>query len=238
MTARLPFDPDLGHGSFPVRLLLPVCIALAFMARLLYRHLRDPLRDIPGPWLARYTRLWLYLEIRNGRFHTKNIELHRRYGPIVRIAPNEYSIDDPDSIRTIYGHGTKFIKSPWYTASGPPSQHEGVVVSIFSDRNPARHAENRRKVANAYALSALIETERYIDSTMVAFFQHLDHFASSGESFNLGNWLQFYAFDVIGELTVRDFELSCPSALIMSTLKGVLWAHILWIVWETIWVSR
>lgn len=31
-------------------------------------------------------------------------------GPIVRIAPNYYSIDDMEAIKTIYGHGTEFIK--------------------------------------------------------------------------------------------------------------------------------
>ena len=31
-------------------------------------------------------------------------------GAIVRIAPNEYSIDDPDAVKVIYGHGTNFVK--------------------------------------------------------------------------------------------------------------------------------
>lgn len=28
----------------------------------------------------------------------------------MRIAPNYYSIDDMEAIKTIYGHGTEFIK--------------------------------------------------------------------------------------------------------------------------------
>lgn len=31
-------------------------------------------------------------------------------GPVVRIAPNQYSIDDPSSAKIIYGHGTDFVK--------------------------------------------------------------------------------------------------------------------------------
>lgn len=31
-------------------------------------------------------------------------------GPIVRIAPNEYSFEDLQAVKTIYGHGTKFAK--------------------------------------------------------------------------------------------------------------------------------
>lgn len=37
---------------------------------------------------------------------TKDILL----GPIVRITPYEYSIDDPEAVKPIYGHGTQFIK--------------------------------------------------------------------------------------------------------------------------------
>lgn len=31
-------------------------------------------------------------------------------GPIVRIAPNEYSIDDPAAAKAIYGSGRGFVK--------------------------------------------------------------------------------------------------------------------------------
>lgn len=31
-------------------------------------------------------------------------------GAIVRIAPHYYSIDDPEAIKVIYSHGSKFVK--------------------------------------------------------------------------------------------------------------------------------
>jgi hypothetical protein len=133
-----------------------------------------------------------------------------QYGPVVRIAPNEYSIDDPHALRVIYGHGTKFIKGPWYLASGPPSQHPGVVVSIFADRNPERHAASRRKAANAYSLTALLEMEPYVDSTTAVFMKHLENFAATAEVFDIRHWLQCYAFDVIGEITVKFYCLHMP----------------------------
>ena len=70
----------------------------------------DPLRDIPGPLLARFTRLWYFIEIYKGSFELTEIELHKKYGPIVRIAPYEYSIDDVEAAKTIYGHGNSFPK--------------------------------------------------------------------------------------------------------------------------------
>lgn len=76
----------------------------------LLQYILDPLRDIPGPFLARFTRLWYFLEIYKGTYELTDIELHKKYGAIVRIAPYEYSIDDVEAARTIYGHGTSFIK--------------------------------------------------------------------------------------------------------------------------------
>ena len=76
----------------------------------LIRFILDPLRDIPGPFLARFTRLWYFIEIYKGSFEQTDIELHKIYGAIVRIAPGEYSVDDVEAARTMYGHGTAFIK--------------------------------------------------------------------------------------------------------------------------------
>lgn len=42
--------------------------------------------------------------------HLLNIKLHQQHGPIVRIAPNEYSIDDPESVQLIYGARGAFPK--------------------------------------------------------------------------------------------------------------------------------
>jgi len=92
----------------------PTTFILFFPAIFLFYHfvqyILDPLRSIPGPFLARFTRLWYCLEIYKGSFEVVDVELHRKYGPIVRIAPHEYSIDDVDAARTIYGLGNAFVK--------------------------------------------------------------------------------------------------------------------------------
>jgi hypothetical protein len=87
--------------------------ALLFVINLAYKLYQDPLRDIPGPFVARFTRWWYFWRVYRGNFEEDNLALHRKYGSIVRIAPNQYSIDDPSSIKTIYGIGSRFTKSAW-----------------------------------------------------------------------------------------------------------------------------
>jgi hypothetical protein len=96
----------LLHVSPTTLLLLP----LVFLIYHIIQYILDPLRSIPGPFLARFTRLWYFLEIYKGSFEATDVELHKKYGAIVRIAPGEYSIDDVDAARTIYGHGNAFKK--------------------------------------------------------------------------------------------------------------------------------
>lgn len=41
---------------------------VAFLVYHVYQLARDPLRGLPGPWLARYTRLWELRELHEGNF--------------------------------------------------------------------------------------------------------------------------------------------------------------------------
>lgn len=51
-------------------------------------------------------------------------------------------------------------------------------------------------------MSALIQYEPFVDSTTKLFLSQTEKlYASTKESCNFSRWLQFYAFDVIGEMT-------------------------------------
>lgn len=92
------------------------------------------LKDIPGPFWTRFTSLWYFNQIRNGNFEYENIRLHQKYGSIVRLAPNQYSISDVSAIKTVYGTGSQFAKSAWYDGWKHPAQW-----TVFADRNIKRH---------------------------------------------------------------------------------------------------
>lgn len=81
-------------------------------------------------------------------------------GPVVRITPYDYSIDDPSAVKPIYGHGTAFTKGPWYDAS---RNLDAVARDLFTDRDPKRHAANRRKVASLYSMSSLLRMEEAVN---------------------------------------------------------------------------
>lgn len=65
---------------------------------IIYRLYLSPLAHVPGPKLAALTQLYeLYYDIVLGEQYTfKIIDMHEKYGPIVRINPWEVHVGDPD----------------------------------------------------------------------------------------------------------------------------------------------
>lgn len=94
--------------------LSPVSILLLPLAYTLYlfvfNYILDPLRSVPGPFLARFTRWWYFYKLYEGDFERTNIDLHKKYGSVVRISPGEYSLDDVEGAKIIYGLGKGFVK--------------------------------------------------------------------------------------------------------------------------------
>jgi len=77
------------------------------------------------------------------------------------------------------------------------------IQSLFSTVDEDYHARFRRCVNNAFAMSSLVSYEPLVDSTTKVFLeQTLRRFCGpEGGVCNFAQWLQFYAFDVIGEMT-------------------------------------
>ncbi|OIW35197.1 cytochrome P450 [Coniochaeta ligniaria NRRL 30616] len=195
---------------------------ILILARAAARRWVLPLRRVPGPWLASCTRLWKLYHTFHGNMEQVNIEMHKRYGPIVRIAPFEVSIDDPEeSLRVIYGPGTRFTKSRWYEASDPPGAH-----SLFTDADIRRHAHERRLVSSGFSMTSLLAMEDFVSECVKVFEARMTGFADSGQSVDMAHWLQCYAFDVIGEITfAKRFGFMDRGEDIgntMQTLEGFL----------------
>lgn len=198
----------------------------------IYQAATSPLRSVPGPFLARFTRLWYLFRVAGGHFEAHNVALHRRYGPIVRVAPGMYSLDLPDAVGAVYGVGSRMPKSAWYEGWQHPSPERW---SLFPDRSARRHAETRRRFQAMYSMTSLVAYEGYVDDCTDVLLQRLDELAQGGQAVDMMHWFQFYAFDVMGSITystrfgfmdhgedVAGLLEALQSAMVYSTLVGVV----------------
>lgn len=99
---------------------LPLLFALYTIYIAIYRLYLSPLACIPGPRLAALTQWYeFYYEIiLHGQYTFKIIELHKQYGPIIRINPWEVHIADPDFHKELLptsGSGRRRHRTPFFT---------------------------------------------------------------------------------------------------------------------------
>lgn len=83
-----------------------------------------------------------------------------------------------------------------------PRMKGGKIPDVFATRDEDVHRQMRRPVANLYSVTNLLTFENLMTSTVRHLFVRLDElFANKGVDLDLFNWIQFFMFDVLGEVT-------------------------------------
>ncbi|KAI8623342.1 benzoate 4-monooxygenase cytochrome P450 [Xylariaceae sp. FL1651] len=204
--------------------LLFTCATLFRIAlNITYNLLYHPLAKLPGPRLAAVSNISYSYWFLGGRQPYKILDLHLKYGPVVRLAPNEVSFNSAASWRDIYGgrqsHKT-FIKSDFY--DGGSFAGRGVH-SIVSERDVDTHAEMRRYLSSAFSDRALNEQEDLVSQSIDKF---VDLLQKRPEGYDISKGYEMLTFDIIGDLafgeTFGAIESAEPHpwiAIILGALK-------------------
>ncbi len=184
-------------------LLLPV---LFIALRLLQNYTTTGLASIPGPFLARFSNLWRFIDACRGHHERTMIHLHQKYGPVVRIGPNVVSVADPAAIEAVLGLKANLNK----TDSVRPliNTHEGQELPMLISAIDSKcHARIRRPVAGAYSLTTLLELEDVTDSIISTMVTRLrEEFLLADKSCAIDEWMAFFLFDFILQATFgKDF---------------------------------
>lgn len=105
-----------------------LCLVVLRTLQIAYRR---GIRRVPGPWPAKFSILYRISMVIKGKAVEEYLEIHRRYGSIVRVGPRHVSINDPSAIQQIYGISSKFRKVDW------PTDH---FIPSISDTNISRNS--------------------------------------------------------------------------------------------------
>ncbi|KEF56140.1 uncharacterized protein A1O9_07721 [Exophiala aquamarina CBS 119918] len=109
---------------------------------------------------------------------------------------------DTAEIKTISDAGNGPHKTAFYPIIA--AQYEGKpVMNLFATRGEEYHSRDNRSVVHTYSMATLSHLEFKIDHVSRLFIRILrERFAETGHVVDLGKWLQWYAFDVIRNLTL------------------------------------
>lgn len=132
--------------------------SLIFLASyLLYAVYRlsswHPLSRIPGPWWTGISSAWLQYHSFRGTQGKATRALHQKYGPIIRVAPNEVEIANGTALWPIYIKSGGFDKSHHYGMLDIDGH--STVFSTLQNRKRA----DRLKVALPFFSSASVQRQ-------------------------------------------------------------------------------
>lgn len=179
-----------------ITILLPSAIVLFYGLYNAYVH---PLRDYPGPILWRAYRFPYVIAMQRGILHNSLKEFHTKYGPIIRIAPNELSYADGRAWKDIYGNRPGHLPFPrnptWFQKMDP-----GEPNSIMGP-DEHEHSRYRRAFSNSFSDKSLKEQAPVVESYVELFMTKLKERADPGRDgiVDLKEWFHYLMFDISGD---------------------------------------
>ena len=119
-----------------------------------------------------------------------DLDAAQKYGPFVRITPNQVSCAHPNAPFTIYAQGSASLpKTPFYRAfyvNGTPS--------LFSTQDRAGHSSKRRVLAHPFSYASVKQFEGWIRKSVAKMVLKLDQRAQKRGVGIRGEVINFESF--------------------------------------------
>lgn len=132
------------------------------MVNAVYNIFFHPLSSFPGPKLWATSRLpWNYFNFR-GRLGWRIRDLHKQYGPVVRIAPNELSYTSSAAWRKIYGQRSPEFEKAVDGRGIAPVEINGKRA-LMTETSEG-HARLRKAINPAFSERAVRDQEKYLQA--------------------------------------------------------------------------
>ncbi|MCJ1321263.1 hypothetical protein MMC15_006607 [Xylographa vitiligo] len=186
--------------------------AIVFLAYVLglvvYRLYLSPISKFPGPKLAALT-LWYefyYDVVRGGQYIFHVRELHKKYGPIIRVNPYELHVSDPDFYDVLYASyasGEKRDKYEWYT------KMFGTPTAGFSTVGHHQHRARRAPLNNFFSMASVRRLQPVVEervNTLVGRFREFKDVKGDEGVMKIDYAFTAFANDVVMEYCFGQSE--------------------------------
>lgn len=162
-----------------------------------------PLAKYPGPFLWRLSRLPASYHHASGDLYKCISAIHDKYGPTVRIAPDELTFTAPEAWPQIYNSRPQLQKTKWHFGG---SDTGGFKESMITQTD-AEHMRLRRLANPAFLNSGVLEVEPVMQEYTELLCSQLTKASDEGAQ-NMVAWLLWTLNDVIGHLAL-DQRFEC-----------------------------
>ncbi|KAE9379524.1 benzoate 4-monooxygenase cytochrome P450 [Stipitochalara longipes BDJ] len=158
------------------------------------------LRQIPGPFLAAFSNLWLLWHSTNGHQCYTLAELAKKYGS------NQVIISDLSVWKRISGVRTGYRRSSWFDAGRFHPKYNNIESDFPGNQTDTKlHDALKAKIGLGYSRKENERLEQSIDTCVASFIRLLENkYLSTDELYNPVNFASksgYFILDVISELT-------------------------------------
>ncbi|KFA77756.1 hypothetical protein S40288_00506 [Stachybotrys chartarum IBT 40288] len=178
--------------------LLGFPIALALLHHIIQVQRKASSR-VPGPWYTKWTGLVGSYYVLKGKHAYYIHGLHQKYGPMVRIAPDQIAVCDLAAVKEIYHVKETYTKSPWY--SNVASTKE---PNIFNTHHVDIHRRHRKLLSGPMSETSLSTLMPVIQGKVDLAIQRMKEEMEARGAADVLKWCLFMATDVVGTLTFGD----------------------------------
>ncbi|KAJ4397736.1 hypothetical protein N0V93_001971 [Gnomoniopsis smithogilvyi] len=204
-----------------------ILFAISLIVRYTYLLYFHPLARFPGPRLAAVSNVYYGIKWFSGRYPWVLEELFKKYGNVVRIAPNELVFCGPEAYYDIYNSAVRNREVFTKTNFQEIGENE---PGITAERDPDVHRDIARQLHPAFSSRSLKSQEPCLQELVDDFINHLEEAGTQGRGVDMTEWLDWLCFDIAGELAYgREFRhvKDSKSSVFLSTFQQVgLWGTI------------
>ncbi|WQF85885.1 Putative cytochrome P450 [Colletotrichum destructivum] len=224
-----------AYASVAVAVLMLIAYAVVSTVRQYTR-----LRHIRGPPSAGLSKLWLIRAIGGGRAHLDFYEACEKYGPIVRVGPNDLITSDPDLMKHMLNVRSTYKRSNWYDGMRLKPGKDNVLsmrrrlASKTSVKDGCRSESQPQ-----YSGKEIENLEAKIDQNVLRLIGLLEMYVSRDEPFDFGLKAQYFTLDAISDIAfgepfgdldtdsdvheyIKTMEQNMPTIIMTSVLPWLL----------------
>ena len=215
------------------------------LTAIVYRLFFHPLAKYPGPVIARLTNAYAMYHAWTGRRHLDLHRLHKQYGSVVRIAPNEICFNTDTAYNQIYGTKANTRKADFY-------RYTNVSNNAFSTIDKHEAAQKRRIMLKPFSERSLKDMEPLFVSNVDIF---CDRLLNAEPNFNapamkvdkgswsaprnMARWTDYLSYDILGDICYgRSFETltSTKNHYSLEFINGI--SSLVYISAQMTWVVK
>lgn len=111
----------------------------------------------------------------------------------------------------------------------PYTRGGGALPAVFNTRDEQLHKQIKNPIAPLFSQSSVMTYEVFVDEVLRVMLEQLDkRFVEPGKqggTLDLADWLQYFAFDVMGTLTFSKRYGLLETGSDVNGMLGTIWSY-------------